>query len=97
MTKVHDLSPGLSHSRKEHGHGNRRSDRHIPDAERFPELSVRKVDAGTVPYGSSVARNGRTCWASYHGDRLIAVGATSGEARSKYIDWHVQWRQGLHE
>jgi hypothetical protein len=59
-------------------------------AERFPEMSVRKVDAASVPYGSSVSKNGRTCWASYHGDHLIAVGTTADEARGKYIDWSLR-------
>lgn len=61
-------------------------------AERFPEMSLRKVDAASVPYGSSVSKNGRTCWASYHRDQLIAVGATADEARGKYVDWSIRQR-----
>jgi hypothetical protein len=93
MTKVHDLGAGPSHSQKEHGHGNKRSDTHRPDSERFRELSIRKVQADSVPYGDSISRNGRTVWAAFHSDQLIAVGATVGEARRKYIDWHVEQRR----
>jgi hypothetical protein len=46
--------------------------------------TVRKVPVNTVPYGDSIARNGKTMWAAFDGDRLVAVGATAGEARSKY-------------
>jgi hypothetical protein len=61
-----------------------------PDSERWPELSIRKVDASTVPFGVDVSRNGKTCWAAYHDGKLIAVGATHDEARWRYRDW--AWR-----
>jgi hypothetical protein len=49
-------------------------------------MVVRKVPADSVPYGSSITRNGRTVWAAYDVDKLIAVGATADEARRKFKD-----------
>jgi hypothetical protein len=90
VTKTHDLSPGLSHSRKEHGHGNQTSaGPRRPDSERWPELTVKKVAASSVPFGESISRNGKTVWASYHDDQLIAVGASHDEARDKYATWRA--------
>jgi len=45
---------------------------------------VRKVVADSVPFGTSISRNGSTCWAAFDVDKLIAVGATADEARSKF-------------
>jgi hypothetical protein len=45
---------------------------------------VRKVPANSVPYGESISINGKYVWAAYAGDELIAVAATSSEARAKY-------------
>jgi hypothetical protein len=70
-------------------HGNKTAWPHRPDSERFPELSVRKVAADSVPFGESISRNGKTVWAAYHDDRLIAVGATHDEARDKYATWRA--------
>ncbi len=47
---------------------------------------VRKVPADSVPYGSDISVNGRTVWAAYNGDRLIAVAPTAEEARRKGRD-----------
>jgi len=94
MTKVHDLSTPRPRSYGDGpngSHGINRKDRHIPDSERFPAMSVRKVAGSSVPpYGECVSKNGRTCWAAYHHDQLIAVGATRDEARNKYRDWAVR-------
>ena len=75
---------------REHGHGNAASWPHRPDSERWPELSLRKVPANSVPFGESISRNGRSVWAAYHNDELIAVGATHDEARRKYRDWIIR-------
>jgi hypothetical protein len=67
---------------KDDRHGNRiskppRSDPHPP--------TVRKVPAGSVPYGDSISRNGSSVWAAFNDDgKLICVAATAGEARRKY-------------
>ena len=61
------------------GHGDK-VHRYVP-----PEhIDVRKVPADSVPYGSSISRNGRTVWAAYDGERLVCVAATAPEARRKY-------------
>jgi hypothetical protein len=70
-------------------HGNKTSWPRRPDSERWPELSIRKVPADSVPYGVSISRNGRTAWAAYHDSVLIGVGATRDAARSKYRDWRI--------
>jgi predicted nucleotidyltransferase len=71
-------------------HGNKTSWPHKPDSERWPELSISKVPADSVPYGDSNSRNGRTVWAAFHNDKLIAVGATHDDARRKYRDWTIR-------
>lgn len=86
MTKVHNLG---GPQQRDNSHGNRTSWPHRPDSERWPEMSIRKVQANTVPFGESISRNGRTVWAAYHNDRLIAVGATHDEARAKYRTWSI--------
>jgi hypothetical protein len=48
---------------------------------------VRKVPAETVPYGTDISLNGRTVWAAFHEDRVVAVAASAKEARRKYVDW----------
>jgi hypothetical protein len=88
MTKIHDLGAG-SRTRDD-SHGNAASWPHRPDSERWPELSIRKVAASSVPYGESISRNGRRCWAAFHNEQLIAVGATRDEARNRYRDWVVR-------
>lgn len=65
----------------EHNHGNRTRTGERKPPQYTPE--VRKVRADSVPYGESISRNGRTVWAAYDGERLVAVGATAEEARRK--------------
>src|SRR5580700_7867033 len=67
-------------------HGNQVSGPRVPLSERFPDMSVHKVPADSVPYGDSISRNGRTVWAAYGGDRLVCVAASADEARRKCID-----------
>jgi hypothetical protein len=74
---------------RDDSHGNAASWPHRPDSERWPELSLRKVPADSVPYGESISRNGRTVWAAYHSGKLIAVAATHDEARAKYGHWRA--------
>jgi hypothetical protein len=67
----------------DNSHSNRRSD----NARRRPNThteTVRKVPADSVPYGTSISRNGRTVWAAFDGETVIAVAATVDEARAKY-------------
>jgi hypothetical protein len=78
-------------------HGNAASWPHRPDSERFPELSIRKVPADGVPYGESISTNGRTVWAAYHNDKLIAVGVTHDDVRGKYIAWSVRVSMEAHK
>ena len=47
---------------KDDSHGNKASWPHRPDSERWPELSLRKIPADSVPFGDCVSRNGKTCW-----------------------------------
>lgn len=54
-----------------------------------PHIGVHKVPADSVPYGESISRNGRTVWAAYDGETLVAVGATVPEARRKYRRWEI--------
>jgi hypothetical protein len=76
--KVHSLGT----VKMDDSHGNvsrnkpRRVDPHAP--------VVRKVPADSVPYGESISRNGRTVYAAYDGETLIAVAATADEVRAKY-------------
>jgi hypothetical protein len=56
-----------------------------------PEL--RKVPADSVPYGSSISRNGKTVWVAYFAGTLIAVGTTAGEARAKFRE-EMRRREG---
>ncbi len=71
-------------------HGNAASWPHRPDSERFPALSLRKVDADSVPYGESVSRNGRVCWAAFHDGAFVCCAATRDECWTKYRDWYVR-------
>ena len=86
MTASRDGRFGSHGNKVDHG-------RARPDSERWPELSLRKVDEASVPYGESISRNGRIVWAAYHSGELVVVGATRDEARAKYRDWHVS--QGM--
>jgi hypothetical protein len=88
MTRVNDIMG--PEQRPDDSHGNRRHDRHRRDSERFPLMSVRRIPVDSTPYGSSISRNGKTLWGGFHSDRLVAVGATSGEARARYIAWHLE-------
>jgi hypothetical protein len=71
-------------------HGNKTAWPHRPDSERFPELSIRKVPADSVPYGESISRNGRTVWAAFHAGEFVCCGATHDEARDQYRDWSIR-------
>jgi len=90
VTRVHNS--GYVETQHQKAHKSGKSGPRRTYAERFPEMSVRKVGASSVPFGESVSRNGKTCWAAYHDGQLIAVGATADEARGKYIDWHIARR-----
>jgi len=46
--------------------------------------TVKKVPAGSVPFGTDICTRGDHVWAAYSGDELIVVGATAKEARAKY-------------
>lgn len=59
-----------------------RVNRHGPDQD---PPTVRKVPADSVPFGDSISINGETVWAAYDSrGTVIAVAATSAEARRKY-------------
>ena len=85
MTRIHDAG-GIPKCDRQRG---KNADRHRPDSERFPALSIHKVDADSVPYGEQVSQSGRTVWACYHNGRFVCCGATHDAARRKYIDWHT--------
>jgi hypothetical protein len=68
-----------------------------PDSERWPEMSLRKVPADSVPFGESISRNGRTVWAAYHNGELVALGVTRDEARAKYRAWVVKAGMEAHK
>jgi hypothetical protein len=53
-----------------------------PDVQWAP--TIRKVPADSVPYGDAICTRGHHVWAAYDADRLVCVGATAKEARSKY-------------
>jgi hypothetical protein len=48
--------------------------------------TILKVPADSVPFGESISNNGRTVWAAYEGDELIAVAPTSAEVRAKFSE-----------
>ena len=74
--KIHDLgSPAKGR------HGNKRRTAYRPDP---PELTIRKVQADSVPHGMDISRSGKTCWAAYHNGELVAVAETADAARRKY-------------
>jgi hypothetical protein len=86
MTKTHDLGD----KRPDPRGGERAWGPHRPDSERFPAMSVRKVDAATVPYGESVSKNGRVCWAAFHDGEFVCCAATRDECWTKYRDWNIR-------
>ena len=55
------------------------------------EPTIRKVDAASVPYGENICRRGRSVWAAYSGNKLVAVGATKAEARAHYRGHYFKW------
>lgn len=61
-------------------HGNRL------DAYKPPvPVDIRKVPADSVPYGTSISRNGKHVYGAYDiNGQLVCVAATAGEARRKY-------------
>jgi hypothetical protein len=67
-------------------HGNKISWPHRPDRQRWPLLTIRKVPADRVPYGSSISVNGKTVWAAYHDDELVAVADSRDAVWRKYRD-----------
>jgi hypothetical protein len=75
------------------GHGSYRNTARGPD--RYRPTRIAKVPANSVPYGSSISRNGNTVWAAYDGEVIVAVGATATEVRAKYRVWcHRNGRLG---
>jgi hypothetical protein len=56
--------------------------------------TVRKVPANSVPYGESISHNGLTVWVALDGERVVCVGATSDEVRSKYRELMNKERRG---
>jgi hypothetical protein len=88
MTKVHDLGAEYrTFSKRDvkygsHGH-NGKNWPHRPWSERFPELTVKKVLADSVPFGTSISHNSKV-WAAFDGDRFVCAGATADECRRKY-------------
>jgi hypothetical protein len=64
-------------------HGQSRATRRPSPTQR---VTVRKVDADSVPYGDSVSHNGRTCWIAVDGDRILCVRATAEQARRAGAD-----------
>ena len=77
--KTHTIATAAT----DNSHSNNRNPHRSPS--RRQQADVRKVAADSVPYGESISRNGRTVWAAYDLDELVAVGATRDEARQKYI------------
>ena len=73
---IHDLR-GPKNDR----HGSKCRTAYRPDP---PELTICKVQAATVPHGTDISRNGKTCWAAYHNGELVAVAETADAARRKY-------------
>jgi hypothetical protein len=78
-------------------HGNKTHSSYKPDGERWPEMSLRKVSADSVPFGESISRNGHTVWAAYHNGELVAVGTTRDETRTKYREWMVMTGMEKHK
>ncbi len=56
--------------------------RSLPD--RRP-ITVKKVPADSVAYGTSISHNGRTVWVA-ESEGVVAVGATASEARQRCRD-----------
>ncbi len=81
--KIHSPNVPVDKHRAGHGHGNKTSWPHRSDSDRWPELSLRKVPADSVPHGTSISRNGKHVWAAYDSETLVAVAATADEARRK--------------
>ena len=75
--KTHDVAGLQSNDR----HGSKCRTAYRPDP---PELTIRKVPADSVPFGESISRNGRTVWAAYHNNELMAVAESADAARRKY-------------
>jgi hypothetical protein len=86
MTKVHDISYGETRSQKEHRRGKDSSGPRRTYAEKYPERSIVKVPADSVPYGTDVSRNGRDVWAVFDYGELLCIAPTAKEARRKAYD-----------
>jgi len=54
--------------------------------------TIRKLAAGSVPYGDSISIRGNYVWGAFDGDKLVAIGATVDEAKRKY---RRVWAEGL--
>jgi hypothetical protein len=66
--------------------GDRRGNRlsNGPPSRVFEGMTVLKQPADAVPFGESIG-NGRWVWVAYAPDgELVAIAATSAEARAKY-------------
>ncbi len=85
MVKVHNLGGyEETRSQKEHRHGRNQTGPRRTWAVRHADVDVRKVDAGSVRFGTDVSRSGRTVWAVYLDGELLCLGATAKEARHNY-------------
>ena len=92
MVKVHNLGGyEETRSQKEHRHGRNQTGPRRTWAVRHADVDVRKVDAGSVRFGTDVSRSGSTVWAVYLDGELLCLGATAKEARHNYY----QRRRGL--
>lgn len=71
-------------------HGDKCRTAYRPDP---PGLSIVRVEAASVPYGTDISRNGKSCWAAYLDGVLIGVAATADGARRKYREWRARPRE----
>lgn len=85
MTKIHAISYGETRSQKAHRRGKDSSGPRRTYAEKYPERSLIKVPAHTVPYGTDVSRNGFV-WAVFDDGELLCIAPTAKEARRKAYD-----------
>ena len=86
MTKIHDLSQGETPHQKAHRRGKDSSGPRRTFAEKYPQRSIVKVPADSVPFGKEVSKNGRGVWAVYEAGELLCLAPTTKEARRKAYD-----------
>lgn len=79
------------------GQGGKNRHRHRAESERWPELSIRKVEASSVPYGEQVSHNGKTVWAAFHAGAFVCCAPTRDETRNKYAVWYANRPRGQHK